>query len=167
MRGLVLLYEDDRAIREFVAEVLSDEGHQVLVCNSLQAVQRAAEADPCALALVDTWDARFYRLAAPQRQAIRSLAERVPTVMLTTHAWALETRAEELGLLALVPMPVDLDQLVATVGLQLASVIARWQAAQDGCADRDPKGHQLLMEKEFPRQATVVSSQDLAALAAS
>jgi len=30
---------------------------------------------------------------------------------------------------------------------------------EDGCADRDPEVHQLLMEKVFPRQGTVVSSQ--------
>ena len=27
---------------------------------------------------------------------------------------------------------------------------------EDGCADRDPEVHQLLMEKVFPRQGTVV-----------
>ena len=32
---------------------------------------------------------------------------------------------------------------------------------EDGCADRDPEVHQLLMAKVFPRQATVVSSKDL------
>src|ERR671934_1807160 len=38
---------------------------------------------------------------------------------------------------------------------------------EDGCADRDPEVHQLLMEKVFPRQATVVSAAELvAALAA-
>jgi len=38
---------------------------------------------------------------------------------------------------------------------------------EDGCADRDPEVHQMLMEKIFPRQATVVSSKDVAeALAA-
>ena len=38
---------------------------------------------------------------------------------------------------------------------------------EDGCADRDPDVHQLLMEKVFPRQATVVSAAALvAALAA-
>src|SRR5262245_48635330 len=38
---------------------------------------------------------------------------------------------------------------------------------EDGCADRDPEVHQLLMEKVFPRQATVVSAAALvAALAA-
>jgi nicotinamidase-related amidase len=38
---------------------------------------------------------------------------------------------------------------------------------EDGCADRDPEVHKLLMEKVFPRQATVVSSREMvAALAA-
>jgi nicotinamidase-related amidase len=30
---------------------------------------------------------------------------------------------------------------------------------EDGCADRDPEVHKLLMEKVFPRQGTVVSSK--------
>jgi nicotinamidase-related amidase len=32
---------------------------------------------------------------------------------------------------------------------------------EDGCADRDPEVHQLLMEKVFPRQGTVVSSKGM------
>jgi nicotinamidase-related amidase len=32
---------------------------------------------------------------------------------------------------------------------------------EDGCADRDPEVHRLLMEKVFPRQCTVVSSKDM------
>ncbi len=32
---------------------------------------------------------------------------------------------------------------------------------EDGCADRDEEVHYLLMEKVFPRQATVVSSGDM------
>jgi nicotinamidase-related amidase len=31
---------------------------------------------------------------------------------------------------------------------------------QDGCADRRPEVHTLLMEKVFPRQGSVVSSKD-------
>ena len=39
---------------------------------------------------------------------------------------------------------------------------------EDGCADRDPEVHTVLMEKIFPRQATVASSKDVVgALAAS
>jgi len=32
---------------------------------------------------------------------------------------------------------------------------------EDGCADRDPEVHQLLMEKVFPRQGTVVNSKEM------
>ncbi len=32
---------------------------------------------------------------------------------------------------------------------------------EDGCADRDPEVHQVLMEKVFPRQGTVVSSGEM------
>ena len=32
---------------------------------------------------------------------------------------------------------------------------------EDGCADRDLEVHRLLMEKVFPRQATVVSSKEV------
>jgi nicotinamidase-related amidase len=39
---------------------------------------------------------------------------------------------------------------------------------EDGCADRDPEVHKLLMEKVFPRQAMVVRSKEMVeALAAS
>jgi len=32
---------------------------------------------------------------------------------------------------------------------------------EDGCADRDPEVHRVLMEKVFPRQATVVSAREM------
>ena len=32
---------------------------------------------------------------------------------------------------------------------------------EEGCADRDPEVHQLLMQKVVPRQAVVASSQDV------
>ena len=32
---------------------------------------------------------------------------------------------------------------------------------EDGCADRDPEVHKLLMERVFPRQGTVVSSGEM------
>jgi nicotinamidase-related amidase len=34
---------------------------------------------------------------------------------------------------------------------------------EDGCADRDPDVHQLLREKVFPRQVTVVSAAEMVA----
>jgi DNA-binding NtrC family response regulator len=129
--GFILLYEADEAIRTFVAEALRDEGHQVLVCTTLQVVQSVALADPSALALVDTWGSHFTRLDDGARQDIRGFAERIPTIMLTTHAWAQETTADELGLLALLPMPLELEQLLETVGQHSARLRALSQAARE------------------------------------
>src|SRR5204863_907795 len=98
MAGSVLLYEDDPVMCALVSDILELDGHQVTVCDSIQAVQRAAATDPSALALVDTWDHSFYQLDRPQRQAIRDFAAQVPTVLLTTHGWAQQTTADELGL---------------------------------------------------------------------
>ncbi len=56
---------------------------------------------------------------------------------------------------------------IATSGVVLSTV--RWAAdmdyelvvISDGCADQDQEVHRLLMEKVFPRQATVVTAQEL------
>jgi nicotinamidase-related amidase len=50
-------------------------------------------------------------------------------------------------ILSTVRLAVDLDYQLIVV--------------EDGCADRDPEVHKLLMEKVFPRQATVVSSKEM------
>ena len=52
-------------------------------------------------------------------------------------------------LLSPVQLAADLDSHVIVV--------------EDGGADRDPDVHQLLMEKVFPRQATVVSAAEMVA----
>jgi DNA-binding NtrC family response regulator len=123
MVGTILLYQDDGAIRAFLAEALGDEGHRVLVCATVQDVERAAAADPTALAVVDTWGANSSRLDHNKREEIRTFTDHIPTVMLTTHAWATATPADELGLLALLPMPLELEQLVETVGQQVTNLI--------------------------------------------
>ena len=46
-----------------------------------------------------------------------------------------------------VPLAADLDYNLIEV--------------EDGCADRDPEVHTVLMEKVFPRQGTVVSSEEM------
>ncbi len=55
---------------------------------------------------------------------------------------------------------------IATSGVVLSTI--RWAAdmdyeivvLSDGCADRDAEVHRVLMEKVFPRQATVVTAQE-------
>ena len=52
----------------------------------------------------------------------------------------------------------------ATATLRLAADLDfHLIVVEDGCADRDPEVHQLLMEKVFPRQGTVVRANDMVA----
>jgi DNA-binding NtrC family response regulator len=131
MLGSVLLYEDDCLLRGLVTKALRDAGHDVVICRSLHEVQRAAAADPTALALVDAWGTTFYRLDEGQRPHIRQFAQRVPTVMMTANIWAHPAKAKELGLLAVVGMPLELEQLVETVSEQVVRLLERSQAAQE------------------------------------
>ena len=50
--------------------------------------------------------------------------------------------------------------ILSTVRLA-ADLDYRLIVVEDGCADRDPEVHKLLMEKVFPRQASVVSSKEM------
>jgi nicotinamidase-related amidase len=69
-------------------------------------------------------------------------AQAIETIILMGHATS--------GvILSTVRLAADLDYHVIVV--------------EDGCADRDPDVHTLLMEKVFPRQATVVSAAEMVA----
>lgn len=72
--------------------------------------------------------------------------------------------------LAVVLRSLDVDSLVltgiATSGVVLstlreaADLDFRLTVVRDGCADNDPEVHRVLMDKVFPRQATVVSASE-------
>src|SRR5215213_4057525 len=130
MSGSVLLYEDDQGILGCVSELLVDEGYRVTVCDSLAELQAQSSLDPTALALVDAWGPSYNVLAACDRQEIRALAVQVPTVMLTARSWFHGVSAIELGLLALLSKPIDLDALAETVGQHVARLRAEHQVSR-------------------------------------
>ncbi len=45
--------------------------------------------------------------------------------------------------------------------VRLAADLDLTSVVEEGCADRDPEVHTVLMEKVFPRQGTVVSSEEM------
>ena len=68
------------------------------------------------------------------------VADNIDTLILMGHATS--------GvILSTVRLAADLDYQLIVV--------------EDGCADRDPEVHKVLMERVFPRQATVVSSREM------
>ena len=110
----VLVVDDDRAIRGFVAEVLTDEGYEVKTAgdgSEALAVSREWRPDLIVLDLMmpnmDGWTFR-----ARQRQ-VDALAD-VPVVV-TSAATTLRTNRQALEPCVLLPKPFELDDLIGAV----------------------------------------------------
>ncbi len=119
MSGTVLLLEDDPGLRDLLEAVLTDDGQDVRPCESPEQLLRVAAESPAALALVDFWGESHRALSDAEREQVTALGRAVPTIMITARAWALSETAASLGLVALVPKPFDMDDLVALVSAAL------------------------------------------------
>lgn len=130
--GTVLLLEDDAGIRDLLALVLADDGHDVRPCESAEEIVDLAATTPDALAVVDFWGTSHATLATDERDQLTDLAQAVPTVLVTGRGWASEETAREIGLAALVRKPFD----VAEVSEVVRSCVAKFQADSDAPARR-------------------------------
>src|SRR3712207_163395 len=124
----ILLLEDDPMIRDLLQSVLSDEGHDVRAHASRDQLMSAASALPGALAVADFWGTSHQVLSDEERREIMDLARTVPTIIVSGRGWMRTTRAEDLGAVALMVKPFDIDDLCTLVGAS----VARNQAARAG-----------------------------------
>ncbi len=113
--GNVLLLEDDPIIRSLLEFVFADDGHSVFVCESREELLEAAVTTPGALAVTDFWGDSHQTLADHERAQVVQLARAVPTILVMARTWASEQVAQEVGLLAVVRKPFDVDGLAALV----------------------------------------------------
>src|SRR5262245_64791715 len=107
----IILFEDDGALRDVLRAALEDEGHQVVTVRGVDQLPEQAARLPDALALVDGWGPVSGELSEADRRAIQDLAARLPTIVMTGRAWADRVAAEELGVVALLKKPADLNRL--------------------------------------------------------
>jgi DNA-binding NarL/FixJ family response regulator len=111
----VLLLEDDLSTRELLTLVLAEEGVQARVCESPEQAIQAARDLAAPLLIADFWGSSHQILSPHERAQIRHLAEAVPTIMLTARAWAAGDVAADLGLVALVRKPFEIDEIRVVV----------------------------------------------------
>ncbi|MDP8910394.1 MAG: hypothetical protein M3N47_15045 [Chloroflexota bacterium] len=111
----VLLLEDDPVLRDLLEAVLTDDGHEVRVYGSRDLLFAAARDVPAALAVVDFWGRSHQALADEERADVVRLARAVPTILVTARTWATSASAADLGLVALVRKPFDVDELTTVV----------------------------------------------------
>ena len=115
--GHILLVEDDFAIRETVADVLTGEGFEVACArDGADALRQLGDGSPppglilldLMMPVMDGWSFRSAQREDPRLAAI-------PVVLVSTGAGA-EGTLEALAPDGLLPKPFDLDQLIEVVG---------------------------------------------------
>ena len=120
--------------------------------NTTRAARRDAgevlPADPAALIL-----------PAVQPQAGEPVIAKHRTSAFSGSAFEMILRAHNIETLILMGHATS-GVILSTVRLA-ADLDYHLIVVEDGCADRDPEVHQLLMEKVFPRQGTVVRAKDM------
>jgi two-component system, NtrC family, nitrogen regulation response regulator NtrX len=111
----ILVVDDEVGIRELLSEILSDEGHGVILAESAAAARRQREANRPDLVLLDIW--------MPDTDGITLLKEwagsgqlTMPVVMMSGHG-TIETAVEatRIGALDYLEKPIALQRLLATV----------------------------------------------------
>ena len=131
----ILIVEDDRDIRDVLAEILADEGYHVLLAeDGLEGLRRLAEGPRPALILLDLMMPRMdgFELLATLRH--RPGGRRVPVVVVTAKSISeadgisLERYAERL---LERDAPAD-DELVTALAAELAAQLGTRPAATAG-----------------------------------
>jgi len=81
------------------------------------------------------------------------------------HAGDLDVVLRSLGVDTLVLAGIATSGVVLSTLRQAADLDYQLIVLRDGCADADPEVHHVLLDKVFPRQATVIDSQEWATTA--
>lgn len=115
MSGTILLVEDEPLVRDLLEAILTDDGHDVRVFVSYEQILRAACEDSDALVIADFWGLSHQDLDDDERQQVVAIARTVPTIVVTGRTWAQTITAEELGLVALLRKPFDIDEMATLV----------------------------------------------------
>jgi CheY-like chemotaxis protein len=111
----ILIVEDDSALREALAQVLSDEGYELFSArDGLEAVNCLKKGNrpdvillDLSMPVVNGWEFRMFQKRDPE-------LARIPVVLITAGGYSREEVAW-LEPAALIPKPVDLDVLLAVV----------------------------------------------------
>jgi two-component system chemotaxis response regulator CheY len=113
MAGLILVVDDDPAIRHVITETLLDEGYDVVAAPDGQVALERAHDHPPAVILLD------YQMPGLDGQRFATAYRQLPgphaPIILLTAAVSARQRAAEVGADAFLGKPFDLDALVEVV----------------------------------------------------
>jgi two-component system nitrogen regulation response regulator NtrX len=136
-RESVLIVDDEPTIRESLADILSDEGYQVLAAPDGQEALRLVRAQPPDLVLLDIWLPGMDGLQC--LQALRKEAPWVPVVMITGHGSVeLAVKSIKLGAYDFLEKPLSMERVLLTVqrALQYSRLQQENRALREGLQQR-------------------------------
>lgn len=111
----ILIVEDDRDIRDVLAEILADEGYRVLLAeDGVEGLRRLAEGPRPALILLDLMMPRMDGFAFREEQRKNPEWRDIPIVLLTAGA-DLPGKVEHLQAADALRKPVKIDTLLALI----------------------------------------------------
>jgi two-component system, NtrC family, nitrogen regulation response regulator NtrX len=111
----ILIADDDAPIRDVIAEVLAEEGHEIAQAASPEETLSLARSCGWDLFLVDTFGAACQGPDPKYGAFVRGLAARAPVIVCTAHAWGSTADPANLGAADIVAKPFDLDRLLGSV----------------------------------------------------
>lgn len=113
---IILIVEDDRDIRDVLAEILSEEGYQVLVAeDGADGLRRLAEGPQPDLILLDLMMPRMDGYQFREEQRKNPAWSAIPLVLLTAGVETSD-KITALGALDVVRKPVKIDFLLELIG---------------------------------------------------
>ncbi|WP_170136292.1 response regulator transcription factor [Nannocystis exedens] len=113
---IILIVEDDRDIRDVLAEILAEEGYQVLVAeDGADGLRRLAEGPQPDLILLDLMMPRMDGYQFREEQRKNPVWSGIPLVLLTAGVETSD-KITALGALDVVRKPVKIDFLLELIG---------------------------------------------------
>lgn len=123
MQALVRIYlfEDDADLRSLLVEMLHGELDAAIeACSSVAELRQRCDDQRPDLIIADFWGTSHLRLDDAERAEIAALAAAAPLILISRRNWAVGADAEDPGVAALVPKPMDIEQFASVIVEALA-----------------------------------------------
>ena len=111
MSGSILLLEPYAVLRQILSEALREEQLTVAPYVNMGQLLAAVEAGQGDVAALDPASESELGSFTKSDQAFVRIADRIPTIILSTYFWTHNRSAEDLGVVAVIAQPTDVDRL--------------------------------------------------------
>ena len=143
----ILIVDDERDIRELVAEILRDEGYSTRLAQNSDEAMTAVQADPPMLMILDLWlkDSRLDGIGI--LMAVKREYPDIPVVIISGHATVdIAVEAIKGGAYDFIEKPFNIDQLLVVVGRAMEA--SRLRRENTKLRKRDPGPTEMIGQSQ-------------------